>query len=79
LQRNNYWDELGKLEQSKVMVDMCLAMWRLNEAVYPGLREFSGLDKLCIEHFAQYPHAPPPFEGPAAFQYFKQEFEDQDQ
>ncbi len=62
------------------MVDTLKEIRRWHEVRYPALGDFSSLQDLCRGHLPveRYPHTPPPFLGPAYFQYHDADFEDQD-
>ncbi len=60
-------------------VDICTAIRRSIEVQYPILSDFLLLQEVCSCHMEQYPHAPPPFLGPAYFQLHEPEYDSEDQ
>ena len=61
------------------MKDMYISLRSQLEVRYPRLGEFVGLEEPFAGHLERYPHAPPPFLGPAGFQFYALDFVDQDE
>jgi hypothetical protein len=63
---------------SQIGVDVCTAIRNTIHVRYPILSDFGLLEDVCSAHMERYPQAPPPFLGPAYFQFTDPSFEGQD-
>ena len=78
----NHWTTRVQEEArlgNQIGVDLCTEIRRWTLVQYPLVSDIGSVQDACSSHLEQYPHAPPPFLGPAHFQHCWPDFEEQDQ